>query len=265
MKYPWLDKLENWLQTGEQVINIVAPRALIVAVCISLVDLLTSGSLLNLFPFVVAWAIIQAMAVEATLPEIWRRSANYFSEKKWLPGGSLAFIGVLLSVVVFYALLLQFLQQAEHIGLIAAMAWLNINPATIAIVRAVSVAFLIPVFAILNRTKSEQGANETPKNIREEKKLSSGEVEVAMKPWVIEKNLSEETELYSVPKAREITTELHLVGANTREERKNKIRSLLAENPTLRTGELAKLSGIPAPRISELKREIEAEQKEEVS
>lgn len=255
-----LQSLENGLQSVEKFVNIITPRLLIVGFVISMVDLLTSGSLLNNLYMVYAWAIVQAMAVDATLPEMWRRAANHFNEvrkdNRWKPilaGASLAFIGVTLSVVVFYALAIQFLQQAEHISLLQSMTWLNVNPAIIAFIRAGSVVFLTAVLSVLNRTKT----------------IASTEMQPKVSPNVpnipeIESELTEiRPNIHRIPeRTRELSTELHVVKSNE-SEKKRKVRELLEENPNYRTGELAKLAGVSPSYASDTRKQWLAERQEQ--
>src|SRR5689334_15022751 len=102
----FLECLENWLQNGEKFVNIITPRLLVLACVLSIVDLLTLGNLASIGFVIWGWAIIQGMAVEATLPEMWRRAANSFTREwvSWIKGITIGLIALTLSIVVFFAL-----------------------------------------------------------------------------------------------------------------------------------------------------------------
>lgn len=153
VEFSSLARLEYGLQWVENLIHILTPRLLVAGFVLSMVDLLTHGSLLNAPGMVYAWAIVQAMAVDATLPNMWRLAATRFDNRRWVSGGFLGFIGAALALVVFAALSIQFLQQAQNITIDQTMLRLGVSPELLAWVRSGSVVFLAGILSVLNRTK----------------------------------------------------------------------------------------------------------------
>lgn len=153
VEFASLAKLEYGLQWGENLIHILAPRLLIVGFVLSMVDLLTRGSLLNSGFMIYTWAIIQAMAIDATLPNMWRLAFSRFDEHRWIAGGVLLIVAIALAAVVLAALSIQFLQQSTGTDLNATMARLGIDPNLLSYVRSVAVVALAAILSVLNRTK----------------------------------------------------------------------------------------------------------------
>lgn len=153
VEFASLAKLEYGLQWCENLIHILAPRLLIVGFVLSMVDLLTRGSLLNSGFMIYTWAIIQAMAIDATLPNMWRLAFLRFDEHRWIAGGVLLIVAFALAAVVLAALSIQFLQQSTGTDLNATMARLGIDPNLLSYVRSVAVVALAAILSVLNRTK----------------------------------------------------------------------------------------------------------------
>lgn len=145
--------LETALQWVENFIHILTPRLLVAGFVLSMVDLLTNGNLLQNGYMIYIWAIIQALAVDATLPNMWRLAFTRFDERRWLAGSILLIIGAGLGLVVFSALAIQFLQQSENLPLNVAMGKLHVSPEILSYVRSGSVVFLAAILSVLNRTK----------------------------------------------------------------------------------------------------------------
>lgn len=145
--------LETALQWVENLIHILTPRLLVIGFVLSMVDLLTHGNLLAFPAMLYIWAIVQAMAVDATLPNMWRLAFTRFDEKRWVSGGILLLIGIALGIVVFAALAIQFLQQSDNVTLEQAMSKLYLSPELLTYIRSASVVFLAAVLSVLNRTK----------------------------------------------------------------------------------------------------------------
>lgn len=153
VEFDSLVSLETSLQCVENLIHILTPRLLVLGFVLSMVDLLTHGGLLNFPAMVYIWAIVQALAVDATLPNMWRLAFTRFDERRWIAGSILLVIGICLGLVVFAALAIQFLQQSENIALNQAMSKLYVSPEILTYVRSGSVVFLAAVLSVLNRTK----------------------------------------------------------------------------------------------------------------
>lgn len=153
VEFASLAKLEYGLQWFENLIHILAPRLLIVGFVFSMVDLLTRGNLLNNGVMVYTWAIIQAMAIDATLPNMWRLAWLRFDEKRWFAGGVLLIVAIALAGVVLAALSIQFLQQSTGANLDRTMASLGIDPSLLSYVRSIAVVALAAILSVLNRSK----------------------------------------------------------------------------------------------------------------
>jgi len=153
VEFASLAYLETGLQWVENLIHILTPRLLVAGFVLSMIDLLTNGNLLQNGYMIYVWAIIQAIAVDATLPNMWRLAFTRFDEKRWLAGSVLLIIGAGLAIVIFSALAIQFLQQAENLPLNVAMSKLHVNPEILSYVRSGSVVFLAAILSVLNRTK----------------------------------------------------------------------------------------------------------------
>jgi hypothetical protein len=156
VEFSSLAKLETGLQWVENLIHILTPRLLVVGFVVSMVDLLTHGGLLNIPYMIYFWAFVQAMAVDATLPNMWRLAFTRFDERRFVAGGFLLIIGLALGLVVFAALSIQFLQQAENLTLDRTMQNLGINTELLTYVRSGSVVLLAAVLSVLNRTVSSK-------------------------------------------------------------------------------------------------------------
>lgn len=153
VEFESLAHIEYGLQWFENLIHILAPRLLIVGFVLSMVDLLTRGGLLNNGVMVYAWAIIQAMAIDATLPNMWRLAWLRFDEGRGWAGATLLVVAIALAGVVLAALSIQFLQQSTGANLDTTMARLGINPDMLSYVRSIAVVALAAILSVLNRTK----------------------------------------------------------------------------------------------------------------
>jgi hypothetical protein len=225
VEFASLARLETGLQWAENLIHILTPRLLVVGFVVSMVDLLTHGSLLNIPGVMLAWAIVQALAVDATLPNMWRLAWTRFDERRWIAGGILLAIGIGLGLVVFAALSIQFLQQAENISLDQTMRSLGVNPEVLTYVRSSSVVLLAAVLSVLNRTK----------RTAESKRVNNEPVE---------RENSEQLQFTSKPADTQGVNSkpnkvLRLDGS-----KQQRIRTILEENPDITVTELAAAVGV---------------------
>lgn len=232
--------LETGLQWAENLIHILTPRLLVIGFVLSMVDLLTHGSLLNIPAMIYAWAIIQAMAVDATLPNMWRLAFTRFDARRYWSGGILLLIGAALALVVFAALSIQFLQQTQNLSLDQTMIKLGISPEVLTYVRSSSVVFLAAVLSVLNRSKvtsvHKTAAQETSKPVQASEPAQVSELQTEHAGAGSERTIQQ-------------TEPLHIVGKQTGApvrlvSKQEQIRALLEENSDITVTDIVKAAGV---------------------
>lgn len=247
VEFTSLTKLETGLQWVENLIHILTPRLLVLGFVLSMVDLLTHGSLLNIPYLVFAWAIIQAMAVDATLPNMWRLAFTRFDERRYVAGSILLAIGIGLGLVVFAALSIQFLQQAENITLDQTMSKLGVNPELLTYVRSSSVVLLAAVLSVLNRTKltaSHRTVNQDTKPMNTELPQT-----VNSEPHEVNKTEQDTEPLQFASKPAGANGTLHVVNngdglVNSEGSKQQRIRALLEDDPDTTVTQIVQAVGV---------------------
>ncbi len=254
VEFASLAYLETSLQWVENLIHILTPRLLVAGFVLSMIDLLTNGNLLQNGYMIYVWAIIQAIAVDATLPNMWRLAFTRFDEKRWLAGSVLLVIGAGLAIVIFSALAIQFLQQAENLPLNVAMSKLHVNPEILSYVRSGSVVFLAAILSVLNRTKVTSKPQNQAVNVASSQNPSlqnpgdlTSQNQAVNFPGV---QTSSQNQGLQNPSTEQNTGEivslpgLHLMDYAATENKQQQIRALLEANNELGVSEIVNLTGV---------------------
>lgn len=248
VEFASLAYLEYGLQWFENLIHILAPRLLIIGFVLSMVDLLTNGNLLNSGFFIYAWAIIQAMAVDATLPTMWRLAFQRFDDRKYVAGFILLLVGVALGGVVLAALSIQFLQQAETLTLQQTMSRLGLDPSVISYVRSVSVVALAAILSVLNRSKVKPAKLPALNSKQEDTKPLN-------EPAKQERDTDKLPVLNSKQESKPTTKPISLNTAKQERDSKHlQIQQLL--NRGLGTTDVAKQAGVSKGYVSQVKKQM---------
>jgi hypothetical protein len=261
--------LEVRLQWFEQFITVLAPRLLVVVFVVAMLDLLTHGGLLTI-P-VVSWgsALVQAVAVEASLTGLWRLAFVRFDERRFVSGGVLLFIGAALAIVVFAALSLSFLQQSVNLSLDQAMSRLWLNAELLTYIRSGSVVFLAIVLTVLARTRvtvlatgnktvnrsrqqnSKQATNNRQQSVnsKQQQVTSVNSEQVTNRQQALTSDESQEQE--QVTSNRQQLTLIHSRKPLT--EKQQAIKDMLLVNPDASVTDIAQATGNTKPYVSRLK------------
>lgn len=115
----------RWL---EELANLLSGPLLVAGLAIALIDLLTDGQLLTAVPALLyAWAIAQAIGVDAQLVGAWDRAKRAMLHRQWWALLGLLVLGAVLAYVAFIAGWVFAVQQASHISESAALASLGMS------------------------------------------------------------------------------------------------------------------------------------------
>lgn len=119
------------LRWTEELANIISGPLLVVGLGIALVDLLSDGGLLTTVPWLLyAWAISQAVGVDAQLIGAWDRAKRALLARRWWTLLGLVVLGCALAYVGYVAALVFATQEANHVTEAAALASLGMNATT---------------------------------------------------------------------------------------------------------------------------------------
>jgi len=119
------------LRWTEELANIISGPMLVVGLGIALVDLLTAGDLIAAVPWLLyAWAISQAVGVDAQLIGAWDRAKRALLRRQWWTLLGLVVLGCALAYVGYVAALVFATQEANHVTEAAALASLGMNATT---------------------------------------------------------------------------------------------------------------------------------------
>jgi hypothetical protein len=155
--YPGLSHLAYGIGYLEQLLAILAEPLLIAGFSVAMIDFLSGGGLLALGVIKYAWAVTQAIAIDACFIVTWRRAFRAFADNHWLAGASYVLLGLLLGVVTWAAVDLQSLQQALGLGSAGALAHLSLTAETVTQLRS-AVAVVMGVVVALSNHQVVSGA-----------------------------------------------------------------------------------------------------------
>lgn len=134
---PMLGGIAAALRWLEELANIIAGPLLTAGLAIALIDLLTDGRLLASQPeLLYAWAISQAIGVDAQLVASWDRARQALRTRRYWSLVGLLVLGVALAAVGYLAAVIFAMQQSAGISTAAALARLGMNGSTWLVSRA---------------------------------------------------------------------------------------------------------------------------------
>jgi NADH:ubiquinone oxidoreductase subunit 6 (subunit J) len=118
----------RWL---EELANLLSGPLLVAGLAIALIDLLTDGQLLTAVPALLyAWAIAQAVGVDAQLVGAWDRAKRAVLRRQWWHVAGLVLLGGVLAYVAYVAGYVFAVQESAHISEAAALSRLGMNATT---------------------------------------------------------------------------------------------------------------------------------------
>jgi len=141
---PMLAGLANILRWCEDFISLISGPVLTFGLGVALVDLLTGGGLLRNQPeLLYAYAVSQAVGVDANLVSSWDRVRTSIREHKWWQVGGWMMLGLALGYIGFLSAQAFGFQQAFGLSEPDALARLGLDGATWQLQRAVLAVFLV--------------------------------------------------------------------------------------------------------------------------
>lgn len=141
---PLLAGIASFIRWVEELANLIAGPLLTLGLGIALVDLLTEGKLLATVPVLLfAWAITQAIGVDAQLVALWDRAHIALREHRYGALVASVVLGLVLAYVAWIAAQVFALQESEGISTSAALARLGMDPAIWLIQRTALSVFLV--------------------------------------------------------------------------------------------------------------------------
>ena len=127
---PMLAGIAAFIRWVEELANLVSGPLLTLGLGIALVDLLTDGSLLARVPALLyAWAITQAVGVDAQLVAMWDKAHIALRERRYWALVGLVVLGLVLAYVAWIAAQVFALQESEGLTAAAALARLGMDSA----------------------------------------------------------------------------------------------------------------------------------------
>ena len=141
---PLLAGIAGAIRWVEELANLIAGPLLTLGLGIALIDLLTDGSLLTHAPFLLyAWAISQAVGVDAQLVATWDRARIALRERRLWALLGLLVLGAVLAYVAWVAAQVFALQESEGVTTAQALARLGFDSAIWLIQRTALAVFLV--------------------------------------------------------------------------------------------------------------------------
>src|SRR5690348_11385618 len=123
-----LGGIAGLIRFTESLVMLISGPLLTVGLGISLVALLTDGALLATQPeLLYAWAVSQAVGVDAQLVAAWDKARSALRERKWLPLIGLLILGLALGYVAWTSAQVFALQQSEGISVAQALQSLGMD------------------------------------------------------------------------------------------------------------------------------------------
>lgn len=122
----WIAAFLRWV---ELLLFTISAPVLMAAACIAAVDILTGGALLASHPeFLIVFGVALAVGMDALLPAAWERVREAWAQKQW---GTLVLwvvIGIWTGAVMFTALQVFGIEQAQHVTEEQALLMAGISP-----------------------------------------------------------------------------------------------------------------------------------------
>jgi hypothetical protein len=141
---PMLAGIAGLIRWVEELVNLISGPLLTLGLGIALIDLLTEGRLLNSVPLLLyAWAVSQAVGVDAQLVATFDRAHTALRERRLWALVGLLLLGAILAYVAWIASQVFALQQSEGITTAAALSRLGMDPALWLIQRTALSVFLV--------------------------------------------------------------------------------------------------------------------------
>lgn len=141
---PFLAGIAGVLRWFEELASIISGPLLTFGLGVALVDLLTDGALLASQPWMLyAWAISQAVGVDAQLVASWDKARQALRSRRYWALVGLLVLGVALAYVGYLAAIVFAMQQSAGITTAQALARLGMDNATWLVSRAVLSVLLV--------------------------------------------------------------------------------------------------------------------------
>jgi len=268
---PILGGIAAGIRWVEELVSLVSGPLLTVGLGIALVDLLTGGGLLRGVPeLLYAWAVSQAIGIDAQLVAAWDRTRTAIREKRWLAVIGLVILGCALGYVGFLSASAFGFQQAFGLSEADALARLGIDGVTWQLQRAVLAVFLVA----LSGFTRYHAPPKARKSVEQER--AELERELALEPLRVKVRQQQALGIRALAKAA-IRGEKEVVEVEpeqTPEEQtpepeqgrvlrlvpdeifEAKARRVLERNPQLTNAELTRIIGCSPSTAARLKRKI---------
>jgi hypothetical protein len=170
---PMLAGLSGILHWIEEAINIFATPLLMGGLIIALIDLLTDGALTVAIPWIVlAWAISQAVGVEANMTGSVYRVIHAWRKGKWLPAFLYFLLVLALAGVATIAGYAYAFHQSQSVPIPQTLTDLGINAATWTLTRSLLSVILVIVSRMLAYTGEKTTTQDTVQKLRDELELA---------------------------------------------------------------------------------------------
>lgn len=141
---PLLGGIAAFIRWVEELANLLSGPLLTLGLGIALIDLLTDGSLLAHMPLLLyAWAVSQAVGVDAQLVATWDRARIALREHRYWSLFGLFILGAVLAYVAWVAAQVFALQESEGVTTAQALARLGFDSAIWLIQRTALSVFLV--------------------------------------------------------------------------------------------------------------------------
>lgn len=141
---PMLAGIAGIIRWVEELANLLSGPLLTLGLGIALIDLLTDGSLLTHLPLLLyAWAISQAVGVDAQLVATWDRARIALRERRYWSLVGLFILGAVLAYVAWVAAQVFALQESEGVTTAQALSRLGMDSAAWLVQRTALSVFLV--------------------------------------------------------------------------------------------------------------------------
>lgn len=141
---PMLAGIAGIIRWVEELANLLSGPLLTLGLGIALIDLLTDGSLLTHLPLLLyAWAISQAVGVDAQLVATWDRARIALRERRYWSLFGLFILGAVLAYVAWVAAQVFALQESEGVTTAQALSRLGMDSAAWLVQRTALSVFLV--------------------------------------------------------------------------------------------------------------------------
>jgi hypothetical protein len=268
---PVLGGIAAGIRWVEELVTLTSGPLLTVGLGIALVDLLTGGGLLRGMPeLLYAWAVSQAIGIDAQLVAAWDRTRTAIREKRWLAVIGLVILGCALGYVGFLSAEAFSFQQAFGLTEADALQRLGIDGVTWQLQRAVLAVFLVALSGFTRfhappkvkktleaeRAELERELALEPLRVKVRQQQALGIRALAKAATRGEKEevaVEPEQTVEEMPPEPEQGRVLRLVPDETFEA---KARRVLERNPQLTNAELTRLIGCSASTAARLKRKL---------